>query len=481
MPIRLRFGAALLLTATVAFAASPLDRKIQRVESGLLRAVVIKGQPPQKLTITERLKHYRVPGASVAVLSDGKLEWARGYGRAAAAGGRAVTPETLFQAASISKPVAAMVALRLVELGRLSLDEDVNLKLRSWKLPSNDFLKSERVTLRRLLSHTAGLTVHGFRGYAAGEEVPTLRQLLDGVKPANSAPIRADIAPGSRWRYSGGGYEVMQQLVEDVTGKPFPQLARQLVLGPLGMKHSTYEQPLPERHAARAAVGHRPDGLAIPGRWHTYPEMAAAGLWTTSSDLCRVILEILKPGKALQPATVRQMLTPILGNYGLGLSLEKTAGQSSFAHGGSNEGFKCSLFAYRDSGRGAVVMTNGDLGALLAREILSAIAAEYGWPDFTPRERAVVAIGAETLRAYAGKYQLPGGRLVAITVEAGRLYGQPSGSHRREFLPESDTLFFDPDGATPNLRFQRHPDGSVELTAGGQSAKRLPAKDDINP
>ncbi len=473
MQPRMRLSATLLVSATLTFAAGVLDEKIHRVENGLLRPVAIKGQPVQKLTIAERLKHFRVPGVSVAVVSGSRIEWARAYGQAAAGAGRRVTADTLFQAASISKPVAAVVALRLVEMGRLALDEDVNLKLRSWKVPDNDFLKSEKVTLRRLLSHTAGLTVHGFRGYAAGEEVPTLRQLLDGTKPANSAPVRADVVPGSRWRYAGGGYEVMQQLVEDVTGKPFPQVAKELVLAPLGLRRSTYQQPLPERRAAGVATGHRATGAAIQGRWHTYPEMAAAGLWTTPSELCRVILEIQKPGKVLKPSTAREMLTPVLGNYGLGFSLGETEGAKSFSHGGSNEGFRCTLFAYRDSGRGAVVMTNGDRGGALGREVLASIAAEYGWPDFKPRERAVIRVDPEILRSYAGKYQLPRGPLVDVTADQGRLYVQAPDGQRRELLPESETLFFDPDGDAPDLRFLRKPDGSIELSSGGSTAKRM--------
>jgi len=473
MRTRVQISAVVLLTATFALAGAALEQRIQRVENGLLRAVVVKGQPRQKLDLRERLKHHRVPGASVAVVERGRIEWARGYGERSAGGGPAVTPDTLFQAASISKPVAAMVALRLVEMGQLALDEDVNLKLRSWKVPGSDQVRTETVTLRRLLSHTAGLTVHGFPGYAAGAEVPTLRQLLDGVRPANTAPIRADIVPGSRWRYSGGGYEVMQQLVEDVTGKLFPQVARELVLGPLGMEHSTYEQPPPEWYAARAATGHRGDGGAIPGKWHTYPEMAAAGLWTTPSDLCRVILEIQKPGKVLKPATVRDMLTAVLGNYGLGFSLGERAGRKSFSHGGSNEGFRCGLFAYRDSGDGAVVMTNGDRGGSLAGEILSSIAAEYGWADYKPRERTVITVAAEALRSYAGKYQLPGGPLVTVTAGDGCLKVESSRGLRAELLPETENLFFDADGGVPDVRFVRKDDGSTEMAIGGQSAKRM--------
>ena len=378
---------AAFLTVNVSLAAADLDQKIQRVTEGLRPATVPKGQTIPKMTMAQRLEFYKVPGVSVAVMADGKVEWARGFGMTSAEGGRPVDAETMFQAASISKHVAAMVALHLVDEGKLSLDEDVNLKLRSWKAPENQFTKTEKVTLRRLLNHSAGLTVHGFPGYAAGAPVPTLVEVLDGKKPANTDPIRVDIVPGTQWRYSGGGYEVMQQLVMDVTGKPFPQLAREIVLGPLGMSRSTYEQPLPSRFEGNAASAHHADGTMIPGKVHTYPEMTAAGLWTTPTDLLRVARELQTGGHVLKPDTQRQMLTRVLGDYGLGLALAETAGQKSFAHGGSNAGFQCMLFAYLEGGRGTVVMTNGDRGGALANEILRSIAAEYGWPDYQVTEK----------------------------------------------------------------------------------------------
>ncbi len=194
----------LAVLVSISISCAQVNDRIHRVENGLMQAVLVKGRPVHKLTVAEALAKHRVPGVSVAVVSGGKVEWARGYGFASAGERKPVDAETLFQAASISKPVAAMVALRLVEMGKLSLDEDVNVKLRSWKVAENDFTAKEKVTLRRLLSHTAGLTVHGFPGYARGAALPALRQVLDGANPANTAPVRPDILPGSRFRYSGG-------------------------------------------------------------------------------------------------------------------------------------------------------------------------------------------------------------------------------------------------------------------------------------
>ena len=271
-------------------APAAVEARISRIENGLLSPVVVAGRPIPLMTLAARMAELKVPGVSIAVIYNGAIEWAKGYGAAEAGTQTPVTPRTLFQAASVSKPVAALAALRLVEQGRLVLDEDVNAKLKSWKVPENEFTKAEKVTLRRLLSHTAGLTVHGFGGYPADVPVPSLAQVLDGEKPANSAAIRVDIVPGTVWRYSGGGYTVMQQLLIDVTGRAFPDILAELVLKPVGMTDSTYEQPLPEARRGGAAAGHTSDGKLLPGRCHTYPEMAAAGLWTTPTDLARFLL-----------------------------------------------------------------------------------------------------------------------------------------------------------------------------------------------
>ena len=454
--LRLMVGMVLLVWAFVghsrqelsAFAAiqnkpSVADR-VARVENGLLPAVIVKDQA-SAMPIAERMKYYKVPGVSVAVINDGKVEWAKGYGVTEVDGSTPVTADTMFQAASISKPVAAMGMLALVEKGLLNLDEDVNAKLKSWKVPDNDLTKDQKVTLRRLASHSAGLTVHGFRGYAPGEAVPSVIQILDGQKPANSAAVRVDLLPGSKWRYSGGGITVMQLLMTEATGKEFPALMRELVLDKIGMKNSTYEQPLPANKTAKAAMGHRASGEIVKGKFHTYPEMAAAGLWTTPTDLAKFAIEIQqskagKSNKVLSQAMIVQMLTKQSGDYGLGIGLGGEGNKASFSHGGSNEGFKCNLFAYSETGQGAVVMTNGDSGSQLAAEIFRSIAREYGWPDFKPTERVAGKVNPEVFKSYVGEYEING--KVVVTTENGKLYLQPPNSGKEELLAASETEFF---------------------------------------
>ncbi|TVP73296.1 MAG: class A beta-lactamase-related serine hydrolase [Gemmatimonadales bacterium] len=373
--------ACLLVSACASGTPGVDEDRIHRVATGLVPAE--DGAPTA--SVEERLEHHGVPGVSVAVIEEGELLWARGWGEAA--DGVPVTPETLFQAASISKPVMAVGALRLVEDGVLSLDSDVNEQLQGWQVPDSPFTYDRKVSLRGLLSHSAGLTVHGFPGYAEGAEVPSLVQLLDGASPANTAPVRVDTIPGDLWRYSGGGSSVVQLLMTEVTGLPFPELMDSLVLGPLGMERSTFQQPLPRARHGEAATAHGANGEAVPGRFHTYPEKAAAGLWTTPSDLARLAIELqrLLAGASdgiLQPETVREMLTLQAGEWGLGFTLREGDGHLWFSHGGANRGFRATFLAMAHEGRGVVVMTNSDAGMGIANEIVRAVAREYGWPSY---------------------------------------------------------------------------------------------------
>jgi len=456
---------------------SSVEERIRRVESGLLPAVTIRGAQSPAMTLAERMKFYRIPGVSVAVVSGGRVEWARGFGVKDATTNEPVTAETLFQAGSISKPVAALAALRLVEQGRLSLDEDVNLKLVTWKVPENEFTKEKKVTLRGLLTHSAGLTVHGFPGYAADAPVPTVIQIFNGEKPANSAAVRVDTVPGTRWRYSGGGYTVMQQLVADVAKKPFAEVAKQLVLDPAGMKHSTYEQPLPVRLAAQAATAHRA-GQPIKGRFHTYPEMAAAGLWTTPADLALLAVELQKAlagrsNKIISKEMAAQMMSRQFGGWGLGPGVEVINGVVKFSHGGVDEGFEAFWVGYGD-GRGAAVMTNGDRGSALANEVLRSVAREYGWDDFHPVERELARVDPKIYEAFAGDYEIKVNPQLTVvlnfSVEGGKLLAQQQGGPKREWLPSSETEFFSTSSGN-TIKFVKDEQGAVTglvLTQGGE-------------
>ena len=399
--------------------------------------------------IRAELGKRQVPGLSLAIIQDGRIVKVKGYGVTERGGESPVTPSTLFQAGSISKPVSAVGALHLVEQGKLALDQDVNVQLVTWKVPENEFTREKKVTLRGLLSHTAGLTVHGFPGYDADGPVATLVQVLEGAKPANTAPIRVDILPGSRWRYSGGGYTVMQQLVIDVTGKPFPQFMREAVLEPLGMKESTFEQPLPADKAKLTASGHGFGRGVVKGRWHIYPEMAAAGLWTTPSDLARFAIGLQQAAagrstKVLSREMTRRMLAEEKGGYGLGVGLEGAGTTLRFGHGGRDEGFDAHLTAFAETGQGAAIMINANDNSRMVPRILKAIAREYEWPDRPtppPSGHAPAQVAEARLLEYAGRYEFANNQMLTLTAERGHLVTMVDGFPDEEFLPESEDRF----------------------------------------
>jgi len=445
---------------------------IARIRDSLMPTVVITGETPATASIATRMAELNVPAVSVAVIDGGRIVWAEAWGMADAASGRPATPGSLFQAASISKPVTATAALQLVEEGKLDLDIPVNAYLRSWKVAESPFTAVEFVTLRRLLTHTAGLTVHGFPGYARSAEIPDAVAVLEGR--GNTAPVQVDVTPGSKWRYSGGGYTVVQVLLSDVTGQPFAGLMRERVLAPAGMTSSTYEQPLPEARWTEAATGYRPDGEPVEEGWHVYPEQAAAGLWTTPTDLARWGLAILaaydgKEGGVIEPETARAMLTAGMGRYGLGAGIGEDG--RWFGHGGSNEGFRCQLVVFLD-GRGAAIMTNGDRGGELIPQILATLALQYDWPDFRPEERVVANVEPAALEELVGEYRLERLDLTArIATQDGRLY-LTAADFRSEILPESDSVFFAREDGS-RFRVVREAGKIVAIEHQGERAQRV--------
>ncbi len=467
----LLLGLALLFSACQPSQPSAPEKDytkdIERIESGLLPSLIIEGAEPTPQTIQERMAHYQVPGVSIAFFENGAIQWTRTYGYLSRDSLQAVDEATRFQAASISKPVAATGLLTLVEAGVLDLDADVNTYLQAWRVPENRFTEQEKVTLRRLVSHNAGLTVHGFRGYAADEAVPTTVQVLDGAEPANSDPIVADTLPGAIWRYSGGGYTVMQRVVEESTGQSFPAFLQNAVLTPLDMARSTYEQPLPEGKRDNIAIGHRGDGSKVAGDWHTYPEIAAAGLWTTPSDLARWALAVQAAynggeDQLLSPEMARAMLSRQAEDWGLGPALDGEADSLVFSHGGANEGYRCYLLAFaRAGGPGAVVMTNNDTGGALFTEIMRSISDVYGWNKFRSTVKKVIDLPAEAKAAFTGAYAANDQLRIRFELEGDTLRGYPVWDMAPfAILPEGDDTFFDPqDGTT--LAFFRNDEGAV--------------------
>ena len=369
-----------------------LEQAIHAIEHGLLKVTRSNKRPAKKMELIQRMKYYKVPGFSATFVHQEEMAWAKGFGVVEAGSEKPVTNETIFQAASISKPFTAMIALHLVEAGSLDLDADANEFLHSWKIPKSKYTQAgpdgahPKVTLRGLLSHTAGMNIFGYPGYPSGSELPTLQQILKGKPPATSKPVRVVKPPGTAFKYSGGGYLVVQQMIEDVTGRPLAVLAKELIFDKLGMASSTFDSKLPQDYITRAATAHNKTGEPIPGKWHLYPEQTAASLWSTPSDLACLIIEILKSLKnesnlVLSAEMTRQMLTPQIGMGGVGFNIVIKDGMTRFGHPGVNEGFHNMIIGCPETGQGIVWMTNGENGRRLGQEVSRGLAevVRFSW------------------------------------------------------------------------------------------------------
>jgi CubicO group peptidase (beta-lactamase class C family) len=459
----------------VSFSSMAVAQTAQQraVESGLIPAAVFDGKA-ESWTIEQRMARWKVPGVSVAVIDDGKIVWSRAYGVIDSDGKAPVTTATRFQAASISKPVAATAALALVQQGTLALDTDINTTLKSWKLPASAFTADQPVTLRALLSHTGGTTIHGFPGYAQGVPLATNIQVLNGTAPANTKAVVSEAKPGERWKYSGGGYQIVQQMIEDSTGRPFADVVRDRVLVPAGMTMSGYALP----PAGSFAHGHRADGKPVVGGWHTYPEQAAAALWTTPTDLARFGLALAaayrgEPGALLNPAIATAMATPVKNDFGLGPSVRGEGAAIAFSHGGANEGFRAFWVIHPRTGDGVAVMTNNDTGDKVMMEIVRAVAKTYGWSDFKPTQYKAVALAPDVLATREGKWvtEMDGDSIV-VTVRrdgSGLVLESPLGT--MTFTPTSPVEMVSPESGV-NATFDTGADGKPVLKMYGLELRR---------
>ncbi|HYN81790.1 MAG TPA: serine hydrolase domain-containing protein [Gemmatimonadaceae bacterium] len=378
-----------LVTCALPTRAPPVAA--QSAEIARLIAKIEAPQVPNRqgydaFTLAELMQRARVPGVSIAVIKDYRIHWAKGYGVADVETGRLIDTGTVFQAASISKPVFAMTVVKLAQDGKVSLDGDVNALLKSWRVPTSEHTRGQVVTLRSLLSHTSGADDgFGFPGYNPDEPRPTLVQILNGEKPSNVGPVTFARSPYSGAKYSGGAFTVAQLAIVEFIGRPLADFTHELLLGAIGMSRSSFEQPISETLAANAASAHNGAGRRNVAPWHIYPEQAAAGLWTTPGDLARFAIEVQRAirgpkGAILTQTSAREMLMPIgTGGYAVGLGIAQRGQGWYFSHGGSNWGFQCLLVAHVRKGYGVVIMTNGDGGGQLLSEIEGRVAAAYGW------------------------------------------------------------------------------------------------------
>jgi CubicO group peptidase (beta-lactamase class C family) len=340
------------------------------------------GLVAQNADLAEAMRKLHIPSVDVALIESGRLAWSHTFGTA--------PDNAIYQAASLSKLVTAVAALRLVDRGVLDLDRDVNDYLTGWRVPDNDFTRDHPMTLRQLLSMTAGVGVPGYLGYEPGQKRPTLQQILDGTPPANSPPVRVEAIPGSRYAYSGGGFEIVQALIEAKTKMKFEDALQDLLLRPAGMANSYFLQPLPGELVRRAATGHDANGNELPGGWRVVPELAAGGLWTSAMDFARLSLELERAyrgerGALLTRATARAMMTQQNGGpYGLGAAVAGNGKSRVLMKRGQNIGYQSYMLLFPETGQGIVVLTASDNGTTLATALIRRAAAAYQWPQLGP-------------------------------------------------------------------------------------------------
>ena len=450
------------------------DQRMERVVANLVPATAFDGKFAPTAAIAARQAYYHTPGVSIAVIDDYQVAWAAGFVVIETGSTVQVTPTTLFQAGSVSKPIFALAVMRLVQDGMLDLDEDVNRYLSSWRIPANEDWQP-RITLRQLLSHSAGLTVHGFPGYNSKEALPSVVQILNGEAPANTPKVEVNIIPGLQFRYSGGGMTVAQQVLVDMLGKPFVDIMQELVLAPLGMSESSYAQPLPAERAEHAATGHPAKGIPLAGKWHCYPEIAAAGLWTTATDLAHAGVELMhvftakRSSRLLDKQTILEMLSPQLADqtagkassyYGLGFSCDGKDAGFHFHHNGWNQGFTAQMRFYPNLGKGAAIMVNSNQGYPMTDEVIRAIAREYQCPGIFPETKSPCSL--KNLDDYTGNYVTSSGVPVEVSINEGHLQMQLANQPPLRLSPTSELEFTIP---APNARVSFARDDSTRINA----------------
>jgi CubicO group peptidase (beta-lactamase class C family) len=456
--------------------SADVEEKIKKVENNL--SGWVKSGHDDTWTLDERMKKYNINGVSIAVIHNYKIEWARGYGFADVAEKRPVDENTLFQAASISKSLNSVGIMKLAQDKKLDLNTDINKYLETWKFPYDDKSNKKPITITNLLSHTAGLTIHGFPGYAKGAILPTLPQILDGVKPANTMAVRSDNEPGKVVNYSGGGTTISQMIVMDVTHQPYDVFMQKTVLEPLGMSNSSYMQPPAPGKENLLATGYKGDGREVPGKYHIYPEQAAAGLWTNPTDLCKYIIEtqlayIGESAKVLTKDMTILRVTPVLEDAGLGCFVNSrvTGSVKYFNHNGGNEGFSCTSIGSLTGGEGVVIMTNSDNGVLL-EEIANSVAIVYNWKDYyLPEEKKEVDVEESVVLKYLGKYNA-GGQTITVTMGDNGLVVKPTENivWRLHFTSDSDFFIREYRG---NLKFQSANGKVTGVNMNGQVAPKI--------
>jgi CubicO group peptidase (beta-lactamase class C family) len=473
------FGILVMANIAAQKTTPAINDRIKQVENNLSSGVVY-GDTVPKLNLLKQMAAYKVNGLTIAVIKDYKIDWAKGYGWADVEEKRPVTVDTKFQAASISKSINSLGILKLVQQGKINLEADINDYLKTWKFSYDSVSKNKKISLANLLSHTAGLSVHGFGGYTPGDSIPALVQILNGTPPANSPAVRSLFEPSKRLEYSGGGTTISQLILMDITGMRYEDYMKKEVLQPIGMTNSFYNQP-PPAGTKNLATAYN-NGIAVKGKYHIYPEQAAAGLWTTPTDLAKYIIETQlayegKSAKVLSQAMMQKRLTHYIdSNVALGVFLVKKSGDVYFNHNGGNEGFLCTSYGSIKGGNGVVVMINADDFSII-NEAVNSVATVYNWKDFyKPVFKKLFSVSRDSLSNYVGKY-LVGKDTLSVFICSEKLCiqqnGQPANGYNMIFSSSTEFSVKEIPDASVIFLYKEGKIDALEINQGGM---KTPAK-----
>ena len=477
----------ILLFSSVVFSQTNYSpetlEKIKEVENNIAGRIILNDDRPS--TITERMAKYNLKGMSIAVIQDYKIAWAKGYGWADEENKIPVTTETLFEPGSISKSLNALGILKLAQEKKVDLNTDINTYLTSWKFPYDSLSKGKKITLAQILSHTAGLSVHGFPGHDIHERMPSVINVLDGKKPAVTPPVRSMFEPELKFEYSGGGITISQLLLTDVTKQDYATWMYNNILKPIGMQNSSFAQPPAKDKQALCASGFNADGSSVSNKFHVYPEMAAAGLWMTPSDLCNYVIDMQlayqgKASKVLTPEMVKLHLTTYNdGPTSLGSFIEDHEGTKYFEHGAYNDGFCGDFYGSLDGGYGVAIFLNTENGLILP-EVINSVAKAYNWKNFyrEPIRKKCISVDAKAFKKYEGIYLNNDSTWEAITEINGEYYYYLSKTYLKMYFATPDqflTEFF-----SRVKEFSKDEKGNILGYANAVDGKENPKSTKIN-
>lgn len=387
--------------------------KIKTVENNLteVKELIFEDSIIPKYSITDRMKFYKIPSVSLALINNGKIEWTKTYGYADIEMKRLANTTTLYQVASITKSFTGIAIMRLVQEGKLSLTNDIRNYLKTWTFPDNDSSKNKLITFKNLLSHTAGLSVHGFIGYSVSDSLPTINQILNGERPANNEAVKPIYPINELFEYSGGGYAIIRKILDDNISSNYDSLMQTFISKPLKMTNSTFSQPLLPQYK-NYAFGYDKEMQPLKGNYYIYPEQSAGGLWSTATDIAKFVLSIqndLKgsPNSLINKRLSEEMLTPVLNNYALGFGVVEKGGEKYFWHEGESYGYNSMYYGSFTTGKGVVILTNAypSNGHPFIQELLNSVATTYGWKDFyNPVKKKLTSVPDTLLAKYIGDY-----------------------------------------------------------------------------